>query len=173
MTCPVRPFRPADAAACLDVYLDAIHNGTAPHYSAEERAAWAPPGREYDHGEWTGRLADGRTWVAEHEGKVVGFITLDRSGHLDLFFVRPEARLLGVAAKLYEALINTARDGGHTRLTTHASHLARRFLERRGWRVTGEERALRNGVFLTRFAMELPELSATESQTSSVSPVIR
>ncbi len=52
---------------------------------------------------------------------------------------------------LYDRMIETARDMGLEGLTTHASHLARRFLDRRGWAVVEEERNLRHGVWLTRF----------------------
>ena len=158
MTPVFRRFRPADVAGAIEVYLDAVHNGTAPHYSEAERAAWAPRDGNYDHGEWTGRLADGRTWVAETGATLQGFATLTRAGHLDLLFVRPGAWGAGVAGALYDRLLDDARDLGLTRLTTDASHLARRFLERRGWTVEAEERALRHGVRITRFAMRLDDL---------------
>lgn len=152
----IREYLPGDEDVCLAIYRDAIRNGTAPHYTAEEAAAWAPD--SMDASDWAPRLASGRTWLAETESAPVGFITLDTKGHLDLFFVRPAARGLGVAKALYDRLIEAARSDGRTALTTDASHLARSFLEKRGWRVTGEERVIRHGVELVRFPMRLGRL---------------
>jgi putative acetyltransferase len=147
----IREFAAEDVAGCIAIYRDAILNGTAPYYTAQDAKAWAPD--DPDTGEWSGRLSTGATWIAETGDGAQGFITLAPHGHLDLFFVRPAARRLGVAALLYERLVPAARADGYATLTTDASHLARRFLERRGWRVQEEERAMRNGVWLTRFRM--------------------
>jgi putative acetyltransferase len=147
----IRDFDPADILVCVEIYRDAVLNGTAPHYTAREAAAWAPAG--LDTSEWTIRLVEGATWIAATGEDAQGFITLAPRGHLDLFFVRPAARPLGTAALLYDRLLAAAREQGHPRLTTDASHLARRFLERRGWSVRQEERAMRNGIWLTRFRM--------------------
>lgn len=149
----IRPYRPGDEPVCVAIYQDAIRNGTAPQYSAREAEAWAPGGM--DAKDWAPRLAAGTTWIAETRAGACGFITLDSHGHLDLFFVRPEARPLGVAAALYDSLIASAGDAGHKTLTTHASLLARSFLSRRGWVVVGEERVMRHGVELTRYPMRL------------------
>ena len=147
----IRRYRPADSSACGAIYVDAVRNGTAPHYSAEQAAAWVPDGAE--HWDWAPRLTSGQTWIAEVKGIPSGFITLRSDGHLDLFFVRPDVRHLGIAGALYEQLVEDARRSGLTRLTTHASLLARRFLERRGWRVAESETAERHGVSLTRYYM--------------------
>jgi putative acetyltransferase len=149
----LRPGGPEDAAACHAVYVTAVREGAAPLYSLAERMAWAP----FDTPEpWMAeRLASGTTWLAEADGRLMGFLTATEAGHLDLFFVRPEARRGPVAPALYDAFAAWAAARGLTRLTTHASALARRFLERRGWQVVAEERVLRHGVELTRWAMAL------------------
>lgn len=153
MTWRVRPWRMSDRAGCVDVSLDAILNGTAPHYSEAQRRAWAAPAS--DHADWTGRLATGPSFVAEDDAGLLGFVTLTTAGHLDLFFVRPGARPQGVASALYDSVLDAARGLGLGRLTTDASRLARPFLEKRGWQVTGRECATRNGVPLERFGMAL------------------
>ena len=72
-----------------------------------------------------------------------------------LFEARGYVLPMGVASALYGAMLQDARAGGLDRLTTDASHLAQRFLERRGWRVTAPETVMRNGVPLERFGMRL------------------
>ncbi len=155
MTLTLRPIAPQDIAACIDIYTDAIWNGTAPHYSKAQRMAWAPPDAARDIAAWTTRLGTGTGVLASVGDKSLGFIVITDAGYLDLFFVRPEARGDGTAAALYNHALKAARAGGAARLTTHASHLARAFLERREWVVLSHETVKRNGVSLDRFAMEL------------------
>jgi hypothetical protein len=57
------------------------------------------------------------------------------------------------------------RAGGLNRLTTHASHLARRFFARHGWRVDYPETAERDGAALERFALSL-DLGETDEKTN-------
>ncbi len=153
MTWAIRDGSAVDAETCHAVYRDAVHNGTAPLYSAEQAEAWAPTGEPAD---WLGtRLADGRTWVADLDGEAIGFLTATHAGHLDLFFVRPEWRRRGVSSELYDHMIVWARANRLSKMTTFASHLAKRFLERRGWAVVEMETAIRNGVALDRWKMHL------------------
>ncbi|MEM0946917.1 MAG: GNAT family N-acetyltransferase [Pseudomonadota bacterium] len=153
MTLSLRPVANHDTHACLSIYLDAIHNGTSPHYTEAEREAWAPRDAAHDLDAWESRLKTGLSFLAEDEAEPVGFITMTGDGYLDLFFVRPIARRNGAAAALYDHLLTAAREKGLTQLTTHASHLARWFLERRGWTVLAPEMVERHGVSLERFEM--------------------
>lgn len=149
---PIRPGGVADAAACHAVYVDAVRNGTAPHYSAREALAWAPSATLED---WMApRLAAGITWVAQSGARAEGFLTVTPAGHLDFLFVRPEWRGTGLAAALYDRMADWAAAAGHDRLTVHASHLSRRFLARRGWQVVARESVARHGVDLVRWEME-------------------
>lgn len=155
MTWVLRRFHAGDVAACGAVYFDAVRNGTAPHYTAEQAAAWAPsPAPEG----WADLLAESDTWIVEAPGFCAGFLTLRADGHLEFFFVRPTWRGAGVSHALYRAALAHAKLRGHRKLTTHASLLARRFLERRGWQVTEEEEVERHGARLRRFAMALDPL---------------
>jgi putative acetyltransferase len=148
----IRPAGPGDLDATWDIYRDAILNGTAPFYTAAQAAAWVGPDERPDW--WGARMAAATTWIGEDDLGAAGFISLADPAHLDFFFVRPRARGTGLAHSLYERFVEeaAARDGG--RMTTFASHLARRFLEPRGWVVTEEQIADRGGERLVRFAME-------------------
>ena len=61
----------------------------------------------------------------------------------------------GVAKALYDSLLDRARAMGLKTLTTDASHLARRFLHRQGWRVTREQTQSRRGESLANYRMAL------------------
>ncbi|MGG7644497.1 GNAT family N-acetyltransferase [Rhodovulum sp. YNF3179] len=148
----LRRYRAGDAAATHDVFFRAVHEGAGHHYSTAERAAWAPgPGMPRD---WPQRLGAHLTWVALKRRRVVGFATLGRDGHLDLFYVLPEAMGGRVAPALYDRLEAEARARALPRMDTAASHLARSFLARRGWAVLARQSVIRDGVPITNFRME-------------------
>jgi len=148
----IRPYRDGDAPVLAGVFDRAVREGAAAAYDADQRAAWAsapdaPPS-------WSERLGEEITVVAERDGQVAGFMTLGRDGFLDLAFVLPEAMGTGVAAALHDRVLAEAEARGLTRLTTEASHLARRFFLKQGWRELGEIAVELGGARLASFRME-------------------
>ncbi|WP_284164422.1 GNAT family N-acetyltransferase [Frigidibacter sp. SD6-1] len=153
MTIEVRHYRPEDRPACWHVFYRAVREGAAGHYSEGQRAAWAPtplPALDgYD------KLGDQICFVAVRDGTAVGFMSLERTGYLDMAFVLPGEMGKGTATALYRALVAEARQLGLTRLTVHASHLARRFFLKQGWRVVWMENHAADGEVFERFLMAL------------------
>lgn len=148
----IRPYRDGDAPVLATVFERAVREGAAGAYDADQRAAWAsaldtPP-------DWAQRLGEEITLVAERDGHVAGFMTLGRDGFLDLAFVLPEAMGTGVAAALHDRVLAEAEARDLTRLTTEASHLARRFFLKQGWRELGAIEVELGGTTLTSFQME-------------------
>ena len=88
-TTTIRPFRDDDAAAAARVFFDAVHHAPGNRYDAAQLRAWtaAPP----DTRTWRQRLASQTCFVAERQGAVIGFMTIDRDGYIDLAFVAPHA----------------------------------------------------------------------------------
>jgi len=154
----LRPYRPADAGGLARLFHRAVHEGTAPHYTEAERRAWSP--EPPPPAVWARRLGGLVTLVAEAGGDPVGFMSLrPGDGYLDLAFVAPERRGTGLAARLLRAIEDEARQRGLRRLHVQASHLARPFLARNGWRFVSTGRVMRQGVSLTNHAMvrDLPD----------------
>lgn len=148
----LRRFRDTDAAATHHVFYDSVHLGTTEFYTPRDRAAWAacdaPPEG------WAARMSSQVTHVAETSGRIVGFMSLTKTGHLDMAFVLPKVMGTGVADRLYAAQENAARDLKLPRLTTDASHLARSFFLKHGWTVLAAQKARTNGHDIENFAME-------------------
>lgn len=153
MSVSVRPYAAADRAACARVFFRAVREGTASDYDAAQRAAWAPS-PEPD-GASADKLLGQWCRVAERDGEIVGFMSLDRTGYLDMAFVLPEEMGRGTAAQLYHDLLAPARAAGLGRLTVRASHLARRFFARQGWRLDASEAFAFNGQVYDVFHMSL------------------
>ena len=152
----IRSATPADIDGSYAVYRDAVRLGAAPAYSEAQRLAWVPS--DTTEPWWAERILSNATWVSERSGAMTGVISLRSDGHLDLFFVRPDARGDGTAVALYDQLLGYARTVEHARLMTFASHLLRPFLEKRGWEVLRSETVIRQDVALERFEMELADL---------------
>jgi putative acetyltransferase len=149
----IRPYRDNDTGTLADLFHRAVRDGTARHYSAEQRSAWSPS--PPDTPRWTARLSEAQTMVAERDGTAVGFMTLDpRTGFLDFAYVAPEVMGQGVAEILYAVIEGRARVAGLTRLETEASLLAERFFVRRGWHLVRRQEVERNGIRIPNAVME-------------------
>ena len=160
----VRAFAVEDADALYRVFLRAVREGTAGAYSHAQREAWArapdsPPS-------WRDRLNTEITVVAERNGQVAGFMTLSRDGYLDLAFVLPEEMGKGVASALHDRILHEALSRRMPRLTTDASHLARRFFLKQGWEELREQQIELGGELLTNFRMVKRLKVAQSSQRS-------
>jgi len=152
----IRPYREGDAAGCGALFHRAVHEGAAGHYSAEQRAAWAPyPVLPPDvEARFDQRLSGQITWVAEEDGSIEGFMSLRQDGYVDYAYVAPERMGTGLAGELYKKIKASARKLSLNRLTTEASHLARPFFERRGWELMAAQHVERQGVLIPNFKMK-------------------
>ncbi|WP_424973851.1 GNAT family N-acetyltransferase [Dinoroseobacter sp. S124A] len=151
----LRDFRPEDAAAVAQVFFDAVHLGTGAHYTPEQQTAWAgaaPRPPEI----WAARLSGQTCKLALQQGAVVGFMSLEPRGRIDLAYVAPQVAGRGVAWRLYQALEAEARRHGLSALHTEASLSARPFFERQGWQVDAAQEVVREGITLRNFRMSKP-----------------
>lgn len=127
----IRPFRPSDTQPTRDVFVRAVREGAASRYSAEDIAEWlGDPAMPEGWGDW---LAGHFTFVSEDQGRVTGFMMVERDGYLNMAFVVPEVMGTGTADRLYAEILGQARALALPRLTVFASRHARRFFARHGW----------------------------------------
>lgn len=157
MTFRVRPYRAEDREAMAGVFYRAVREGTEGAYTERQREAWAP--RREPNWDKPDKLLDQWAFVAEDEGRLLGFMSLEPGGYLDMAFVMPEAKGGPVAPALYTALIARARAAGLTHLTVRASILARRFFLKQGWQVNEKSMHPADGEIYETYLMSL-DLSA-------------
>lgn len=151
MTIIIRPLAASDSVDAVHVFFDAIHEGTKNVYSKEQRLAWA--GSEPNIEGWQNRFDGIKGYVAELDGELIGFMTIELSGYIDLAFVKYLASGKGVGRRLYEAVEGYAQARQVEKLSTNASKQARPFFERMGWTTDLEQIVTTNGVELTNYKM--------------------
>ncbi len=87
--------------------------------------------------------------VADIDGKVVGFASIDRSGELDLLFVHKDFQGQGIATALCNKL-----EEDFDIITSYASITAKQFFENRGYFLEKKQEVERVGVKLINYKMK-------------------
>ena len=147
----VRPYRDGDAEALVLIFFASVRQLARVKYSEEQVRAWAPG--VPDPSVWEARMGSNETFVAECNGREVGFIELERDGHLCMLHRSPNDSGQGVAEMLYQAVEARAYELKIPRIFTEASHMAESFFAAHGYVVDGRESAEREGVLLPRARM--------------------
>ncbi len=127
----LRPFLPADARRCAEIFRSSINELAAEDYDEEQREAWAS--RADDEQAFGARLTGALTLLAMIDGAVAGFASLKGADLIDMLFVDPEFARQGAGGALIEALTKLAQARGAKRLTVDASNSARPLFERQGF----------------------------------------
>ena len=134
----LRPYVPADARRCAEIFRLSIEELAAEDYDADQREAWAS--RADDEEAFGARLANALTLLAVIGGAIAGFASLKGGDEIDMLFVDPEFARRGVGWALVDALTRLAGARGAKRLTAEASDVARPLFERQGF--TAQKRNL-------------------------------
>lgn len=151
MSITTRPLTPADGERAGNIFFDAVRHGTADVYSLEQRLAWG--GKAPNPSGWRQKFQNISGFAAEIDGDMVGFMTLDADGYIDLAFVQSDMVGRGVGRALYDVVEARSVAEGIQRLTTEASKKAKPFFERMGWQVDQEQVVVKNETPLTNFKM--------------------
>lgn len=155
----IRPFSIADTPALISLFRDAVHAINIQHYSPEQVAIWAPEEIHVQHWQnkreaWQKQFTTNITFVAEIEGKIVGFADMTHEGYLDHLYVHKEYQGRWVAFRLLKAIEQAAYDLGLKKITTDCSITAKVPAERAGFVVVKEQTVVKNGVSFINYAME-------------------
>ena len=144
----IRPMRPEDARAFLEVHHAAVRGLASRDYSPEVIEAWAPLPVTARHVEAVRSNPDGEYRLfAEIDGRAVGVSCIvAENSELRAYYDAPSASRRGVGSALLGDIERAARERGSTYLEADSSLTAESFYSRNGYLV--RERGahiLRNG----------------------------
>lgn len=148
----VRRFRSSDLEEILQLFHDVVHSVGAKYYNQIQVNAWAPK-EGIDKEKWLRSLSDHITYVAEMDGKIVGFSDMNFAGYIDRMYVHKKYQGQGISLALFRKLEEQARQMGLSELTTEASILLKSLAERQGFEVICEQRKMHAGVEFVTYLM--------------------
>jgi putative acetyltransferase len=134
----LRPYLPADARRCAEIFRSSIEELAADDYDADQREAWASAAD--DEAAFAARLEAMLTLIAVIDGAAAGFASLKGGEVIDLVYVDPDFAGQGAGRALVDALTKLAAARGTKRVTVEASDGAKPLFERLGF--TAEKRNL-------------------------------
>ncbi|GGO73018.1 GNAT family N-acetyltransferase [Bowmanella pacifica] len=152
MAIKIRRYRPEDAKALTDIFYAAVHGPALEYYSQAQADAWAPMPKNY--AAWQARFDCHPPFVALQGDKLVGFMTLEPDGHIDVAYSHPAHQRQGIATALYHHLQAQALTLHLPMLYVEASYLARPFFAKQGFSLVRENQVERGGQILVNFSMQ-------------------
>lgn len=145
-----RLYRPEDLDAAIAVFQCAVRGIASKDYDQQQILAWSQVDRQC----WQQRLNDSEVWLAEIDRRIVGIISLEAVGHLDLLFTDAEYQRRGVATALYSTLEQWARENGVTSMVTEASITAKPFFIHQGFDVIAQQLVQVRGQAFINYQMQ-------------------
>lgn len=139
-------YKNEDLETLSALFYDTVHNVNAGDYSPAQLFVWAN-----NRDALKNRRADfsaQKTLVAEINGLIVGFGSIDKNGYLDMLFVHKDYQKQGIATALCNEL-----EACFQTIKTHASITAEPFFENRGYTVVKSQEVVRRGVKLKNYEM--------------------
>lgn len=146
----IRRATDADVPALQAVYRDAVETLGPSAYTEEQTRAWADVATM----EHVARvLLDNTTWVAELDGRIGGFCTLEPDGRVALLYVRGEHNRRGIGSALLRWTLDHSGLPSGTEFYAEASEFSVGLFRRFGFDLVQSERVVWNGAEFLRYNM--------------------
>jgi putative acetyltransferase len=129
----IRRYRPGEEERLWQLYYDTTHIINGKYYTPEQCERWAPA--VVDMPRWRERIGARNPFVAEENGRILGFGELEPDGHIDYFYCDHAHQRRGIGRLLYEAIEKEARRLKIPCLHAAVSVTARAFFLRMGFEV--------------------------------------
>src|SRR4051812_288481 len=149
----IRKARPDDINELSELYYRTITTINSKDYNEEQIKAWAATADRTEG--FLKRIDEQYFFVAENDDrKIIGFVSLNKTGYLDFLYVHKDFQNIGIAKRLLQKIIETAIASNITRLETAASITAKPFFEKHHFKIIQQQTARIRDIELTNFKME-------------------
>ena len=129
----LRKYIEQDAQATWSLFFNTVRNINKQDYTQAQLQAWAP--KSMDLFIWNKRMSDIEPFVAEIDGKIVGYADLQNDGLIDHFFCHHEYQRQGIGTALMVAIFHEGQKKKIKRYFAQVSITARPFFEHFGFQV--------------------------------------
>ena len=147
----VRNYQPQDSQELATIFKNAILAVDNSIYSPRQKQAWL--GNHSDEF-WQSRFEQTKPLVAEIDSNPVGFIEFDSlTGEIGCFYVEPSCQNQGVGQALFDKVLEMAKSNAVKEIRVFASHIAKPFFEKQGFRVIQKNSVERERVMLDNWLM--------------------
>jgi GNAT superfamily N-acetyltransferase len=148
----IRRYQLGEEERLWQLYHDTTHIINGRDYTSEQCERWAPA--VPDMAKWRERIRTTNPFVAEKDGKILGFAELEHDGHIDYFYCDHNSQRKGVGRGLYEAIEKEAKRLKLPRLYAAVSLTAKPFFLHMGFEVVQEQHNVICDTVATNFIME-------------------
>lgn len=125
-----------DIPAIGRLFSETVRNVNAKDYTEEEIRAWSSSGE--NTGMWKKRIVRQYFMVAEINGVIAGFSSIEPNGYLDFMYVHKDYQRMGVAKALLEEIERKAIEQNNAEIFSHVSKTAKGFFEKSGYKYSGD-----------------------------------
>lgn len=149
----IRDYQPQDSKALAKIFENAILAIDNRIYSTSQKQAWI--GNHSDEF-WQHRFEKTLPFMAVIGDRVVGFIEFgfdDGIGEIDCFYIEPKFQQQGVGQALFEKVLEVAKLNDIKEIRVFASHIAKPFFAKQGFKVIRENSVVRSNVTLENWLM--------------------
>lgn len=149
----IRDYQPSDSQALAKIFKQAILAIDERAYSSSQKHVWL--GNHSDEF-WQQRFAKTLPFIAVMDDRAVGFIEFafdDGIGEIDCFYVEPNCQKQGVGQALFDKVLSVAKANNVNQINVNASHIAKPFFEKQGFRTAQKNMVERSNVILENWLM--------------------
>ncbi|TNE70607.1 GNAT family N-acetyltransferase [bacterium] len=146
-------YQSSDIEILHSIFFQSVHGIGIVAYTKEQCKAWAPA--DFDSYYWGMRLKNLKTIFAVINEQKVGFISYRNDGYIDFLYVLPEWKGKGIAQSMFNQVeFELLSRPAVFKLTTDASHIAKPFFEKNGFKAIKKNEIPLRGETLVNFSME-------------------
>jgi len=147
----IRIANDLDIKDITQLFYDTIQNINIRDYPKDEIDDWSSWYSDTD--KWREGISSQYFIVAEYNGQVVGFSSLEPDGYLDFMFVHKDYQRQGIAGQLLEAIEEKAVLQNNYSIYSDVSITAKPFFERYGYKVEKQQLKKSRDKELVNFRM--------------------
>ena len=119
----------------INLIWQTVHSVCKNDYSEKELDAWAP--MNFDTNKFRSSLANSLNLAAFKGRKIVGFISVERSGYINRLYTHKDFQRCGIATSLFEEAQKWAIENGIREMSLDSSKTAEKFYIKMGFEKAG------------------------------------